>query len=175
MFSLYLLCHMLLLTFVTFFYDVKTIKNIWIKENYPDTNYYLSYGFLANIIVWLIFKMFCCLLDNEHKIKKLNITTFGKKEEKYNRIIYKIKRNMIIYLVLQFLIILFCSFYLITFCGIYVATKKNVFESYGIAFIEIIIIKIVYGFILGILRKVSLIKEISLLYNITLILNKYIS
>ena len=175
MFSLYLLCHMLLLTFVTFFYDVKTIKNIWIKENYPDTNYYLSYGFLANIIVWLIFKMFCCLLDNEHKIRKLNITVIDKKEEKYNRIIYKIKRNMIIYLVLQFLIILFCSFYLITFCGIYVGTKKNVFESYGIAFIEVIIIKIIYGFILGVLRKVSLLKEIKILYNIVLIFNKYIS
>ena len=175
MFSLYLLCHMLLLTFVTFFYDIKTIKNIWIKDNYPDTNYYLSYGFLSNIIVWLIYKMFYCLLDNKHKVKKLNNTNEEKKEEKFKRIIYIIKRNVIIYMVLQFLIMLFCSFYLITFCGIYIGTKKDIFESYGIAFIEIIIIKIVYGFILGILRKISLIEEISLLYNITLILNKYIS
>ena len=82
---------------------------------------------------------------------------------------------MIIYLVLQFLILTFCSFYLITFCGIYIRTKKNVFQSYGIAFIEIIIIKIIYGFILGVLRKVSLSQKIKILYNIVLILNKYVS
>ena len=82
---------------------------------------------------------------------------------------------MIIYFVLQFLIIIFCSFYLVAFCGIYIGTKKNVFQSYGIAFIEIIIIKIIYGFILGVLRKVSLSQKIKILYNIVLILNKYVS
>ena len=178
MFSLYLLCHMLLLTFLTFFYDIKTIHNIWEKENYPNTNYYLLYGFISNLIVWIIFKLFTCLLSNEHKVKKLyNVKSSNnaKVEEKFNKISYKIKRNVIIYLVIQFLLILFCSFYLITFCGIYLGTKNHIFESYGIAFIEIIIIKIIYGLILGILRKVSLYKKISLLYNIVLILNKYIS
>ena len=175
MFSLYLLCHMLLLTFVTFFYDINTIKNIWQKENYPNTNYYLLYGFLSNIIVWIIFKIFSCLLDNKYKVKKINNTNNIKKEQKYNKIISQIKRNMIIYFVLQFLIIIFCSFYLVAFCGIYIGTKKNIFQSYGIAFIEIIIIKIVYGFILGVLRNISLSKEIKILYNIVLILNKYIS
>ena len=177
-FSLYLLCHMLLLTFLTFFYDIKTIHNIWEKENYPNTNYYLLYGFISNLIVWIIFKLFTCLLSNEHKVKKLyNVKSSNnaKVEEKFNKISYKIKRNVIIYLVIQFLLILFCSFYLITFCGIYLGTKNHIFESYGIAFIEIIIIKIIYGLILGILRKVSLYKKISLLYNIVLILNKYIS
>ena len=176
MFSLYLLCHMILLTFLTFFYDIKTMKKIWEINDYPNTNYYLLYGFIANIIVWIIFKLFCCLLNNEHKVKKLNsINDNNKKEEKYNKIMYKIKRNMIIYFILQFLIILFCSFYLITFCGIYIGTKKRIFQSYGIAFIEIIIIKIIYGFILGLLRKISLLKEVNTLYNIVLIFNKYIS
>ena len=176
MFSLYLLCHMILLTFLAFFYDIKTIKKIYQNEDYPNSNYYLLYGFVANIIVWIIFKLFCCLLNNEYKTKKIsNIKDKNKKNEKYNRIIYKIKRNMIIYLVLQFLLILFCSFYLITFCGIYLGTKKLIFQSYGIALVEIIIIKIIYGFILGILRKVSLYKEISILYSFALIFNKYIS
>ena len=177
MFSLYLLCHMVLLTFLTFFYDIKTIKEIWEKEDYPNTNYYLLYGFLANIIVWIIFKLFCCLLNNEYKMKKINQINNNKrkKEEKVEKLIYKIKRNIIIYLVLQFLIILFCSFYLITFCGIYIGTKKNIFQSYGIAIVEIIIIKIIYGFILGVLRKVSLFNEIKPLYAIVTILNKYIS
>ena len=108
------------------------------------------------------------------KINQIN-NNKRKKEEKVEKLIYKIKRNIIIYLVLQFLIILFCSFYLITFCGIYIGTKKNIFQSYGIAIVEIIIIKIVYGFILGILRKISLFKQNSTIYYITLIFNKYIS
>jgi hypothetical protein len=178
MFSLYLLCHMLLLTFLTFFYDIKTIKEIRTNEKFPNTSYYLSYGFLANLIVWIIFKLFECLLNNEHKIKRLNNMDNSDKEkinQKFNNYVFKIKRNIIVYLVIQFLLIMFCSFYLITFCGIYIATQKNVFQSYGIAFIEIIIIKIIYGIILGVLRKVSLYKNISIMYNITLLLNQYIS
>ena len=178
MFSLYLLCHMLLLTFITFFYDIQTIKEIRTNENYPTTNYYLGYGFLANLIVWIIFRLFYCLLDNQHKIKKLNsIQNIDKEKfnQKFNNSVSKIKRNIIVYLVIQFVLIMFCSFYLITFCGIYIGTKKNIFQSYGIAFVEIIIIKIIYGLILGILRKVSLYKNIKMMYDIILCLNKYIS
>ena len=70
---------------------------------------------------------------------------------------------------------MFCSFYLITFCGIYSGLKIKIFQAYGIAFIEIVIIKIIYGAILGILRKISLYLENKKLYNIVLIFNKYIS
>ena len=180
MFSLYLLCHMLLMTFSGFFFDIKTIKRIWEEENYPNLNYYLLYGFIGNLIVWIIFKFFYCLLDNDGKIRKIiedkkMIINRKKKENKYNKLIYGIKRNIIIYLCIQFVLITFCSFYLITFCGIYIGTKNKIFQAYGIALIEIIIIKIIYGAILGILRKVSLYAEKSKLYNIVLIFNKYIS
>lgn len=177
-FSLYLLYHMLLVTFLAFFYDIKTIKNIWNKDNYPNINYYLLYGFIANIIVWVIYRIFCCLLNNDNKIKKLkNINDLDKerKQKRFNKYVYDIKKNIIIYYVIQFILILFCSFYLITFCGIYLGTQKKIFQSYGIAFVEIIIIKIVYGLILGILRKVSLLKENKTIYNISFIFNKYIS
>ena len=180
MFSLYLLCHMLLMTFSGFFFDIKTIKRIWEEENYPNLNFYLLYGFIGNLIVWIMFKFFYCLLDNDGKIRKIiedkkKIINRRKKEKKYNKLIDGIKRNIIIYLCIQFVLITFCSFYLITFCGIYRATKNKIFQAYGIAFIEIIIIKIIYGAILGILRKVSLYTEKSKLYNIVLIFNKYIS
>lgn len=178
MFSLYLLCHMMLLTFLGFFYDIKTIKKIWNEENYPNTGYYLLYGFLANLIVWVIYRLLCCLLNNEYKIKKLdNIAQLDKdkKKKKISNCIYSIKRNIIIYFVLQFVLIMFCSFYLITFCGIYTGTKSKLFQSYGIAFIEIIIIKIIYGFILGILRKLSLAKESTCMYKLILIFNQYLS
>ena len=180
MFSLYLLCHLLLLTFSGFFFDIKTIKKIWEKENYPDAGYYLLYGFISNLIIWIIFKIFYCLLDNERMIKKnilIRKKTFEgkKKERKYNKLMKVIKRNIIIYLCIQFALIMFCSFYLITFCGIYTGTKNKIFTAYGIAFIEIIIIKIIYGAVLGILRKVSLYIQNNTMYNVVLILNKYIS
>ena len=48
-------------------------------------------------------------------------------------------------------------------------------ESYGIALIEVVIIKILYGLILGVLRKISLTYEINKLYSIVLFLDLYIS
>ena len=179
MFSLYLLCHMLLLTFSGFFFDIKTIRRIWEEENYPNINYYLLYGFISNLIVWIIFKLFYSLLENDGKVRKIlngkKIINIEKKERKFNKLINEIKRNIIIYLSLQFALLMFCSFYLITFCGIYSGLKIKIFQAYGIAFIEIVIIKIIYGAILGILRKISLYLENKKLYNIVLIFNKYIS
>ena len=179
MFSLYLLCHLLLLTFSGFFFDIKTIKKIWEEEDYPNLGYYLLYGFISNLIVWIIFKMFNCLLDNESMIKKyiLDGNNFGRKkiEKRYKKLMDGIKRNTIIYLCIQFALIMFCSFYLITFCGIYTGTKDKIFTAYGIAFIEIVIIKIIYGAVLGVLRKVSLCNENKIMYNVVLILNKFIS
>ena len=69
----------------------------------------------------------------------------------------------------------FCSIYLIAFCGIYLGTKKRIFIAYAIAVIEIIILKIIYGFVLGILRKISIYYEKYRLYNVILFFNKYIS
>ena len=179
MFSLYLLCHMMLLTFAGFFFDIKTLKKIWEKDDYPDLNYYLGYGFAGNLIVWVIFRIFCCLLENNNKVKSFmkgeKSLSKIRKQKKYNKLMSAIKRNIIIYLCIQFALIMFCSFYLITFCGIYLGTKEKVFQAYGIAFIEIIIIKIIYGAILGVLRKVSLYTKKSMLYNVVLIFNKYIS
>ena len=123
--------------------------------------------------------MFNCLLDNESMIKKhiLNDNNLRrkKKEKKYKKLMDGINRNTIIYLCIQFALIMFCSFYLITFCGIYTGTKDKIFTAYGIAFIEIVIIKIIYGAVLGVLRKVSLCNENKIMYNVVLILNKYIS
>lgn len=71
MFSLYLLCHLLLLTLCALFLDIKTISKIFENENYPNMGYYILYGFLGNLIIWVIFKLFCCLIDNVNNIRKL--------------------------------------------------------------------------------------------------------
>jgi hypothetical protein len=180
MFSLYLLCHLLLLTFCALFFDIKTIGKIFEDENYPSLGYYILYGFLGNLIVWVIFKLFYCLIDNSNSIRKLfkkNNNTFNneKKMVRLNKLISGIKRGAIIYLVIQFILIFLCSFYLIAFCGIYTGTKTKLFLSYAFAIVTIAIIKIVYGLILGILRKISLFAEKNTLYNVVLIFNKYIS
>ena len=79
---------------------------------------------------------------------------------------------MIIYFVLMFIIGIVCLLYITTFCAVYTGTKKFVFRTYGIALIEVLIIKIVYGIILGILRKVGLIKQNRTLYKIAYYFDK---
>jgi len=180
MFSLYLLCHLLLLTFCALFFDIKTIGKIFENEDYPSMGYYILYGFLGNLIVWVIFKLFYCLIDNSNNIRKLlkkNENTFNnqKKMLRLEKLISGIKRDTIIYLVFQFVLIFLCSLYLIAFCGIYTGTKTKLFLSYAFAVVTIVIIKIVYGLILGILRKISLFAEKNYLYNVVLIFNKYLS
>ena len=178
MFSLYLLCHMLLLTFSAFFFDIKTIHKTFENNDYPNMGYYLLYGFLGNLIVWVIFRLLSCLVENSNKIRKLffkETSSMEKKMRKFNKLISEVKRNIVIYLVIQFILILFCSFYLITFCGIYTGTKNKVFLAYGFAVVEIVVIKCFYGLVLGILRKISLFAEKRGLYNFVLFLNKYLS
>ena len=179
MFSLYLLCHLLLLTLCALFFDIKTIAKIFENENYPNIGYYILYGFLGNLIVWVIFKLFYCLIDNSNNIRKLfiksNSSNSKKKMGKLNKLISNIKRDIIIYLVIQFVLIFLFSFYLIIFCGVYTGTKTKVFLSYGFAVVTIAVIKSIYGLVLGILRKISLFGEKNSLYNGVLIFNKYIS
>ena len=179
MFSLYLLCHLLLLTLCALFFDIKTISKIFEKENYPNLGYYILYGFLGNLIVWAIFKLFYCLIDNSNNIRKLfkkhASSNNLKKMAKLNKLISGIKKDIVIYLVIEFVLIVLCSLYLIAFCGVYTGTKSKLFLSYAFALVTIVIIKIIYGFILGILRKISLFAEKSGLYNVVLIFNKYIS
>jgi len=184
-FSSYLLYHLLLLTFVTTFYNIKTIQNIWNKQNYPGLNIDLGYGLLACIIVWIIYKIFLCILNNEHIIKKYldgsnnkinNSLNDNLKEnnKKFNNLLYKIKAGMIIYFIIEFIVGIICLLYLTTFCAIYTGTKARIFKTYGIALVEVLIIKILYGILLGILRKVGLAKKKRVLYNIAYYFDKFV-
>ena len=151
--SVYLLCHLLLLVFNTLFFDVKTIKNIWAKESYPGLGYYLGYGFAACLIVWIIYKIFLCLMTNNDKIKEiLKLIHFNKKYEmnkervidkKYNNLIWKVKFKFSIYTCIEFLLLILGFLYLTVFCSVYTGTQSRVFKAYGIALLEILIIKIV--------------------------------
>ena len=182
--SVYLLCHLILLVFNTLFFDVKTIKDIWAKESYPGLGYYLGYGFLACLIVWVIYKVFLCLLTNNDKIKEiLKLIHFNKKygmnkeiivNKKYTNLIWKVKFKFSIYSFIEFLLLILGFLYLTVFCSVYTGTQSKIFKAYGIALIEILIIKILYGIALAIMRHISLSKQKKGLYKVVLFLDTYL-
>ena len=182
--SIYLLCHTLLLVLNALFFDVKTIKKIWNEENYPGLGYYLGYGLLSCIIIWIIYKIFLCLLSNNDKTKEVlkmmhynNKYNLGKIEavnRKYSNLMWKIKFKISIYSIIEFLLLIFAFLYLSVFCSVYTGTKSKVFKAYGLALIEVLIIKIIYGIVLAILRYVSISYRKKGLYDAVLFMNTYL-
>jgi hypothetical protein len=182
--SVYLLCHLLLLVFNTLFFDVKIIRDIWAKESYPGLGYYLGYGFLACLIVWVIYKVFLCLLTNNDKIKEiLKLIHFNNKygmnkeiiiDKKYTNLIWKVKFKFAIYSFIEFLLLILGFLYLTVFCSVYTGTQSKIFKAYGIALIEILIIKILYGIALAVMRHISLSKQKKGLYKVVLFMDTYL-
>jgi hypothetical protein len=182
--SIYLLCHTLLLVLNALFFDVKTIKKIWNEENYPGLGYYLGYGLLSCIIIWIIYKIFLCLLSNNDKTKevlkmmhynyKYNLGKIEAVNRKYSNLMWKIKFKISIYSIIEFLLLIFAFLYLSVFCSVYTGTKSKVFKAYGLALIEVLIIKIIYGIVLAILRYVSISYRKKGLYDVVLFMNTYL-
>ena len=202
--SLYLLYHILLVSVLCGFFSIKIIKRIWEEPKFPRLNFYLLYGFIANVIVWLIYKIFLFFLDNEESIR--NLIKFNKeslisdeKDEKikrkdsvmshisddellkkttnqrYEQLIRKMKIKITVYFVFMMLLSFFCSFYLITFFGVYTGTKRLVMKAYYISIIEIILIKFVWGLVLCYFRIAAERNESTRLYRIVYICDKYLS
>ena len=182
--SVYLLCHTLLLVLNALFFDIKTIKKIWSEENYPGLGYYLGFGILSCIIIWIIYKVFLCLLSNNDKIKEVlkmihynNKYNMNKESAIYikkSKLMWKIKFKIAIYSIFEFLCLIFSFLYLSVFCSVYTGTKTKVFKAYGIALIEVLIIKILYGIALSIMRYISLSKQKKGLYEVVLFMNTYL-
>ena len=186
--SLYMFCHLLLLSILCGFFTIKTIKNIWEDSNYPTLNFYLLYGFLSNIIVWIIYRIFSLMLDNQDKIRafvklskdenKNKITENNDEDninDKYKDLIKKIKIQIAVFYIIILLLTLLCFLYLVSFFAIYTGTKRKVFTAYYISIIEIILIKFVYGLCLASLRIASEGNELKSLYNVVCICDKYLA
>ena len=177
-FSLYVLWHMMMMSFLCLFYDNSMLHKIWTRENYPDMNYYLAFGFVVSLIVFVIYKGFTFLLNNDLALKEIESTPKDNTNEisqKYSKMVKCSKIKLAIYYVLQFGLMIIFFLYLMTFCYLYSANQGNLIESYLIALIEVVIIKLVYGLILGILRKISLAYEINKLYSVIRFLDLYIA
>ena len=198
---LYLIFHLMLLTLLCSFFTIKTIKKIWNQENFPQFNFYLLYGFLANVVVWVIYKIFICLLNvqdsvreliklknelknNENKLETKNEDDLNEKEgeiteeliyKKYDELAKKIKIKTIIFFIIGFLLTAFCFIYLLSFFAIYTGTKSKVIKAYYISLIEILLIKIIYGLCLASLRIAGERNEMEKLYKIVYICDKYVS
>ena len=182
--SLYVLYHAILLNILGMFYDIDTIKKIWNKENYPGMGFYLGYGLLVILILWIIYVIFECLLSNKGKyneilnIKYLNKISKKSKPQligkKIDSLISKMKTKIIIYYIIQFALLIFFFIYLVALGAVYTGTIKKVFTSYGIAILELIILKLIYGLVLGILRYYSIENQKSSMYNFVLFMDTYL-
>ena len=199
--ALYVFYHILLLSLLCGFFTIKVIRKIWNESDFPTLNFYLLYGFLAHIIVWIIYKIFALFIDNQDRIRALvklnnevinnnssrmkfddinfNREIFTNQEEmindKYLELIRKIKVQTFIFYILIILITGLCFCYLLPFFAVYTGTKGKVIKAYYISIIEIIIIKFVYGLSLAALRIASEINEVKCLYNFVYFLDKYFS
>ena len=196
----YFLYHILLLSLLCAFFTIKVIKRIYTEGDYPKLNFYLLYGFISSIIIWIIYKLFSTLIDHRDKVNDLikirqelnkkeinDINLDDNKTEKdeeinedlyeikYNELIKKIKNNMIIFFIIGILITILCAIYLISFFAIYTGTKTKVIKAYYITLIEIVLIKFVYGLCLAALRKAGETNEIENVYKVPYFCNKYIS
>ena len=203
--SLYLFYHILLVSVLCGFFSVKIIKKIWEKSNFPKLNFYLLYGFIANVIIWVIYKLILFFLDNEESIRSLikynkeSIINGESNEklkrknsdsssqisddellkkntaERYEELIKKMKIKIIIYFVVMMVLTIFCSFYLLTFFAFYTGTKRLVIKAYYISIIEIILIKFVCGVGLSYFRIAAERNESTRLYRFVYICDKYFS
>ena len=191
--SLYMFCHLLLLSLITGLFTIKLIKKIWDEENFPDFNFYILYGLIINIIIWIIYQIFLCLLDNRDKLKALIISknelikaekngrenmneiNYNIFRNKYNSYKFLMKCKIIVFYIIVFLFTLPLAIYLISFFALYTGTKRRVLKAYYISIVEILLIKFIYGFILCSLRLASKVSKIRCLYNIIYFLSKYVS
>ena len=177
-FSLYALWHMLIISFLSLFYNNSTLHKIWTKNDYPNLSFHLSFGFVSCLISFIFYKGLFFLINNDRKIKEIDeIPKDNRSEisEKFKKLLFWSKIKIIIFYAIEFILTFIFYLYLIAFCGTYIGTRDDLAESYGITLVEVVIIKILYGLVLAILRKISLVYEISKLYSIVRFLDLYIA
>ena len=188
-FSLYALWHLCMISFLCLFYNNSMLHKIWIREKYPDMGYYLAFGLVVSIIAFVIYRVVSIiafviyrgltfLINNDIKIKEIEMTPRNNTNEisqKYSKMIKCSKIKLAIYYVLQFGASIIFFLYLMVHCYLYSSTQTSLIESYLIALIEVVVIKVVYGLILGILRKISLAYEMNKLYTVVRFFDLYIA
>ena len=189
-FALYVFYHIILLSLLCAFFTISVFKKIWEDSDFPRLNFYLLYGFLGNVIIWIIYRIFSFLLNNQDRIRawvkinnkedndEISIDSSAQEDminEKYKEIIKRIRIQTAIFYFIILSISGVCFTYLVSFFAVYKATKKLVIKTYYISIIEIFLIKFAYGFSLAALRIAAEINEFKCLYKLVYYLDKYFS
>ena len=195
-FALYVFYHIILLSLLCAFFTISVFKKIWEDSDFPKLNFYLLYGFLGNVIIWIIYRIFSFLLNNQDRIRAW-VKLYNKKDndsdilngsksydsstqadkinEKYKEIIMRIRIQTAVFYFIILSISGVCFTYLVSFFAVYKATKKLVIKTYYISIIEVFLIKFAYGFSLAALRIAAEINELKCLYKFVYYLDKYLS
>ena len=185
-FTLYIFCHILLLTLLCNLFTIDVIRKIWERTDFPDLYFYLLYGLISGLIIWIIYLLFSCLINFEDSVRDITKVKYNAENNddeesdrlyyrKYSCLICQIKFRVSILHIITFLITLCCGVYLVSFFALYTGTKTRVLKIYYISIIEMLLIKVVYGLILASLRIVSKEAKLKILYTIIYILDKYLS
>ena len=185
-FTLYIFCHILLLTLLCNLFTIDIIRKIWERTDFPDLYFYLLYGLISGLIIWIIYLLFSCLINFEDSVRDITKVKYNAENNddeesdrlyyrKYSCLICQIKFRVSILHIITFLITLCCGVYLVSFFALYTGTKTRVLKIYYISIIEMLLIKVVYGLILASLRIVSKEAKLKILYTIIYILDKYLS
>jgi len=192
-FSLYVFCHILLLTLLCNLFTVDLIRKIWERTDFPDLRFYLLYGLISNLIIWVIYQLLSCLIDFDGSIRDLVVTkndmqknanneedSISESNEsmfyrKFSCLMCLIRLRISIFHILTFTIAVCCAIYLIAFFALYTGTRSLVLKIYYISIIEILLVKITYGMILSGFRIVSKEAKLKFLYIVVYILDKYLS
>ena len=193
-FSLYVFCHILLMTLLCNLFTIDLIKKIWETTDFPDIRFYLLYGLISNLIIWVIYQIFLYLIDFDRSIRNLvaaknnmqkktnnddddNIIESNENNfyKKFSCLMCLIRLRISIFHILTFSIAVCCGIYLIAFFALYTGTKSLVLKIYYISIVEILLIKVAYGIILSGIRIVSKEAKLKALYIVVYILDNYLS
>ena len=80
----------------------------------------------------------------------------------------KIKKRIIIYIILNFIISFFCCYYITIFCIIYNQSKISLFINYLLGNISSLVYTIILVFIISLLRKISMTIYMKRLYHVSI-------
>jgi hypothetical protein len=143
-FTLYLFCHILLLTLLCNLFTIEIIKKIWETTDFPDLYFYLLYGLIANMIIWIIYLLLSCLINFEESVKdlaKIKDKVQNNEDEtneaneqlyhrKYSCLICQIKFRVSITYIITFLIILCLDVYFASIYALIIVIKSLVLNIY---------------------------------------------
>ena len=157
-----------------FFFNDETMHKIYIDEGAYNFVYQLPkiiYSSLISIIISVLIKFLALSQSDIIELKQEKMKRGL--DNKYRKLILKLKIKFIIFYILTFILLLFYWYYISCFCGIYVNTQIHVIKDSIFSFITSLIYPFGICLITGIVRIYSLRSEKSCLYKFSKLLQLF--